>query len=171
MCFPFHTTQNMATSHVVLSYGVLSDARLCLHYWDGCWVGWNSFPPISWWLHQMETFSALLTLCARNSPVNREFPSQRPVTWSFDVFFHLCLNKRLIKQSWGWWFETPSRSLWRRYNDCSAYDVCPREYHNGLQVVSCFRHATPSHYHPDAGSFTDAEHRKHLSGISCRGCV
>ena len=46
-----------------------------------------------------------------------EFPAQRPVTWSFDVFFHLRLNKRLSKQSWGWWFETPSRPLWRQCND------------------------------------------------------
>ena len=45
--------------------------------------------------------------------VTGEFPSQRPVTRSFDVFFHLCLNKRLSKQSSGWWFETPSCSLWR----------------------------------------------------------
>ena len=37
---------------------------------------------------------------------------QRPVTRSFDVFFDLCLNKRFSKQSWGWWFETQSRSLW-----------------------------------------------------------
>ena len=64
------------------------------------------------WRHQMETFSALLALCAGNSPVTGEFPSQRQVTWSFDVFFHLCLNKRVSKQSSGWWFETPSRSLW-----------------------------------------------------------
>ena len=35
-----------------------------------------------------------------------EFPTQRPVTRSFDVFFHLRLNKRLSKQPWGWWFET-----------------------------------------------------------------
>ena len=35
----------------------------------------------------METFSALLALCAGNSPVNVEFPAQRPVTQSFDVFF------------------------------------------------------------------------------------
>ena len=28
-----------------------------------------------------------------------EFPAQRPVTWSFDVFVDLCLNKRLSKQS------------------------------------------------------------------------
>ena len=41
-----------------------------------------------------------------------EFPTQRPVTRSFDVFFDLHLNKRLSKQSWGWWFETPSPSLW-----------------------------------------------------------
>ena len=64
----------------------------------------------------METFSALLDLCAGNSPVTGEFPAQRPVTWSFDVSFDLRLNKRLRKQSWGWWFETPSRSLWYHCN-------------------------------------------------------
>ena len=46
-----------------------------------------------------------------------EFPAQRPVTRSFDVFFDLRPNKRLSKQSWGWWFETPSRSLWCHRND------------------------------------------------------
>ena len=45
-----------------------------------------------------------------------EFPTQRPVTRSFDVFFDLRLNKRLSKQPWGWWFETPSWSLWRQCN-------------------------------------------------------
>ena len=35
-----------------------------------------------------------------------EFPAQRPVTRSFDVFFDLRLNKQLSKQPWGWWFET-----------------------------------------------------------------
>ena len=57
------------------------------------------------------SFSALLALCAGNSPVTGEFPAQRPATWSFDVFFDLHLNKRLSKQSWGWGFETPSRSF------------------------------------------------------------
>ena len=42
--------------------------------------------------------------------------TQRPVTRSFDVFFDLCLDKGLSKQSWGWWFETPSFSSWRRCN-------------------------------------------------------
>ena len=65
----------------------------------------------------MGTFSALLTLCAGNSPGTGEFPAQRPVTWSFDVFFDLRLNKRLSKQCWGWWVETPSRSLWRHSNE------------------------------------------------------
>ena len=55
-------------------------------------------------------------LCAVKSPVTGEFPVQRPVTRSFDVFFDLRVNKRLRKQSWGWWFKTPLRSSWRYYN-------------------------------------------------------
>ena len=64
---------------------------------------------ISWWRHQMETFSALLAICAGNSPVPGEFPTQRPVTRSFDVFFDLRPNKRLSKQWWGWWFLRRNR--------------------------------------------------------------
>ena len=56
-------------------------------------------------------------ICAGNLPVPGEFPLQRPVTRSFDVFFDLRLNKRLSKQSWGWWFETLSCPLWRHCND------------------------------------------------------
>ena len=70
-----------------------------------------------WWHHQMETFSALLAICAGNSPVSGEFPAQRPVTRSFDIFFDLRLNKRLSKQSCGWWFETLSCPLWCRCNE------------------------------------------------------
>ena len=76
-----------------------------------------------WWHHQMETFSALLALCEGKFLVTGEFPSQRPVTQSFDVFFGLCLNKWLSKQWWGWWFETPSHSLWRHYNDVTEGQV------------------------------------------------
>ena len=64
----------------------------------------------------METFSALLAICAGNSPVPGEFPAQRPVTRSFDIFFDLRLNKRLSKQWWCWWFETTSSPLWRHCN-------------------------------------------------------
>ena len=50
-----------------------------------------------------------------------EFPTQRPVTRSFGVFFDPLLNKRLSKQPWGWWFETPSWSLWRQCNVLVIY--------------------------------------------------
>ena len=65
---------------------------------------------------QWETFSALLAICSVISPVSGEFPAQWPVTRSFGVFFDLRLNERLSKQSWGWWFETPSSPLWRHSN-------------------------------------------------------
>ena len=56
---------------------------------------------ITWWRHQMDTFSALLlALCAS---------AQR----SFDVFFDLSLNKSSRRL----WFETPSHRLWRHCND------------------------------------------------------
>ena len=74
----------------------------------------------TWWRHQMETFSALLAICAGNSPFIGEFPAQRSVTRSFDVLFDLRLNKRLSKQSWGWWFETLPRPLWRHSNDLAS---------------------------------------------------
>ena len=93
----------------------------------------------SWWRHQMQKFSALLALCAGNSPATGEFPSRRPVTRSFDVFLDLRLNKRLSKQSKCWWFETPSRSLWRHCNvifESSISDLIgyPRIYQNILFV-------------------------------------
>ena len=75
----------------------------------------------SWWRHQMETFSALLALCAGNSPATGEFPTQRPVTRSFDVFSDLRLNKRSSKQSRGWWFVTRSHPLWRHCTDDGIY--------------------------------------------------
>ena len=52
-------------------------------------------------------------LCGGNPPVTGGFPSQRPVTQSFDVFFDVHLNKQLNKPSRCWWFATPWRSLWR----------------------------------------------------------
>ena len=52
-----------------------------------------------------------------------EFPAQRPVTRSFDVFFDLRLNNRLSKQPWGWWFETPPWWLWRHCNDRETLHV------------------------------------------------
>ena len=78
---------------------------------------------VTWWRHQ--TFSALLAICAGNSPVPGEFPTQRPVTRRFNIFFDLRLNKRLSKQSWGWRFETLSRPLWRHHNESIGYCSAP----------------------------------------------
>ena len=86
----------------------------------------------TWRRHQMEKFSALLALCAGNSPVTAEFPTQRPVKRSCDVFIDLSLNKPLRKQLWGCWFETPSRSLWRHCN--KIHSRCP-----SLAIPACFQ--------------------------------
>ena len=56
-----------------------------------------------------------------------EFPAQRPVTQSFDVFFDLRLNKWLSKP-WGWWFETLSWSLWRHCDDALFCCGCMTSY-------------------------------------------
>ena len=62
-----------------------------------------------------------------------DFPTQRPVTRSFDVFFDLRLNKRLSKQPWGWWFETPPWSLW-----CQCVNINEINYPNSqlIHVIS-----------------------------------
>ena len=70
---------------------------------------------LTWRRHQMETFSALLAICAGDSPVTGEFPEQRLVMRSFDVFFDL--NKRLSKQEWSRWIETPLPPLWRHCSE------------------------------------------------------
>ena len=68
----------------------------------------------------------------------RWIPAQRPVMWSFDVFFDLRPNKRLSKQSWGWWSETPSSSLWRHRNEKDRYNNPSRPRQNSHPF--CRRH-------------------------------
>ena len=108
--------------HNIISFDLMG-VSLCylLNFWQRyclrlhSYIIWCHFRPvyITWWRHEMENFSALLVICAGNSLVPGEFPAQRPVTRSFDVFFDLRPNKRLSKHWWGWWFGTPSRPLWR----------------------------------------------------------
>ena len=78
----------------------------------------------TWWRHQVETFSALLSVCVENSPVPGEFPAQRTVTRNFDVFFDPRPTKLLGKQSWGWWFDTPSRPSRRHRNELLKQKCC-----------------------------------------------
>ena len=101
-------------------YHVIDEMRCFIHWMYGIRLKCKRMAPhtfltFSWWRHPMKTFSALLALCAGNSPATGEFITQRPVTRRFAYFFDLRLNKRLSKQSRGWWFETPSRPLWRRW--------------------------------------------------------
>ena len=102
---------------------------------------WKHFPrywPFVWGIHRSPLNSTHkgqcnVAFCVGNSPVTRDFPSQRPMTRSFDIFFNLRLNKRLSEQLWGWWFETPSRSSWRHYNDGQRCNLKSR-------MIQCSNH-------------------------------
>ena len=115
----------------------------------------------------MKTFSALLAICAGNSPVTGEFPSQRPVTQSFDVFFDLRQNKQLSKQSWCWWFETQlRRQLWRHCNVKTGRPVAkskdsriqgfywPLIGHRPVQAYFTYDTISPTWRTHDTGCFT-----------------
>ena len=104
----------------VLSY------RSCYLIWvhDGV-IKWKHFP--RYWSF----------VCVGNSLVTGEFPSQRPVTRSFNIFFDLTLNKRLSKQSIRPWFETPSGSLWRHCNVFMTYSNCLETYCTYMSVCFC----------------------------------
>ena len=79
----------------------------------------------------------IFRLCVGNSPVTGEFPSQRPVMWNFDVFFHLRLNKQLSKQSWGWWFEMLSCPLWRLCNANLKLQKCWKAWDSSSEFTNC----------------------------------
>ena len=86
-----------------------------------------------------------------NSPVTGEFPSQSPAMWSFDVSFDLCLNKQLNKQSWAWWFDTPSRPLWSHCNVPVEFALTWMplkliDFKSALFRVMAWCHQTSSHY-------------------------
>ena len=68
-----------------------------------------------------------------------EFPSQRPVTRSFDVFFDQRMYKSLSKQPWGRWFETPSWSLWRHCNQYTKnYNINkPKQNKTAFNFMGC----------------------------------
>ena len=89
---------------------------MCVQIAIWIWGEMSIIGGCSWWRHQMKAFSVLLVICAGNSPVTSKLPAQRPVMRSFDLYFDLRRNEWLSKQWWGWWFETPSRPLWRHGN-------------------------------------------------------
>ena len=106
----------------------------------------DSYSPFhTWWRHQMETFSALLALCQWNPPVTGEFPSQRPVTRSFDVFFDLHLKKRLNKH-----WATDSRRHRANFDVTVIQTYSPTQFnfvkvdqHTGVRLVVNLRYQKP----------------------------
>ena len=113
--------------------------------------------------------SALLAICVGNSPVPGEFPAQRPVTRSFDVFFDMRLNKRLSKQSWGWWFETLSRhyDVTVMISEILLDGARPITDHHYDDVTE--RHVVPNHRSFDClfNSLCGATSKKHQSPHYC----
>ena len=95
-----------------------------------------------WWRHQMETFSALLALCAGNSPVPVNSPHKGQWRGTF-MFPLICtLDKRLSKQSWGRWFETLSRPLWRHWNEKQFCGTAPDTARLGMSTFTQNSEAT-----------------------------
>ena len=76
---------------------------------------------LAWWRQQMETFSALLAPCVRviqRSPVNSPTEATDVELWCFLSF---APEQTAEKQSRRWWFETPSRSIWRHCDGVSEF--------------------------------------------------
>ena len=82
----------MKTASATTATAILMNMDISHEIWTYSQVATTRLIPVSWWRHEMETLSALLAICAGNSPASSEFPTQRPVTRSFDVFFDMCLN-------------------------------------------------------------------------------
>ena len=145
---PFHTLVKLTTSPILflgVSCATQMDGRtinsvripnkICLSPLDI--VQYNDMRRwqddyIPWWRHPLETFYVLLALGAGNWLVTAEFPAQRPVTRGFHVFFDLCLNKRVSKQSWGWCFQAPSRPL-RRH--CNVSYILADILHHAIVII------------------------------------
>ena len=116
MIFGHNTTicfQEIMIENVVCKLSaILLRPSLCLYHDDV--IKWKHFPrywPFVWGIHQ--------------SPVNSPPKDQWRGALMFS-FFDLGLNKHLSKQWWGWWFETPSHSLWRHCNVEAGLPECSR---------------------------------------------
>ena len=107
-----------------------------------CVVFKRSGEVISWWRHQMEKFSALLALCAGNSPVPVTSPHKGQ--WRGALMISLICAWITVEytQSLGWWFETPYWPLWRYCNvKMSLYQYTNTD---GKMVSRCFMVASLS---------------------------
>ena len=99
-----------------------------------------------------------------------EFTGHRwiPRTKASDVFFDLRLNERLSKQSWGWWFETPSRPLWRHSNAYATYMPLGLQFTNVRSMARCVQN--PSRAFKSIISMSMSVLRNH-QGQFCVSCT
>ena len=106
----------------------------------------------TWWRHQMKTFPRYCSSVREihRSPV--EFPSQEPVTWSFEFFFDLRFSKQLSKQSRRRWCGTPSRSLWWH---CNAGKDSPKHTSIALFAVIIFTNRVDFISHEKSPCYSD----------------
>ena len=136
LCIKFHRIHRMViclgwgpkeSTNIIQRGPVTISVRTIFHSWQirKFYAEYDSHVPLpivvqnskTWGRHQMETFSALLALCAGNPPVIDGFPHKGQWRKAFDVFF-IC--------AWtNGWANTraPSRSLWRHCNEFSWNEV------------------------------------------------
>ena len=117
------TSLNMRIMADHVTYSFLAFMKSIFHFCLGCYCGGYS-------QNGRSNLSSFFMMTSSNGNIFHvtghlcgEFTTQRPVTWSFDVSFDLRLNKRLSKQSWSWWFETPSHPLWHHCNVISLWNL------------------------------------------------
>ena len=126
--------QPLSSSFEVLSNFLIQQTRYRIQYISG-----DSFPrktdhdDVIKWKHFPRYWPLVRGI--DRWPVNS--PHKRPVTRSFDVFFYLRPNKRLSKQSWGWWFQTLSCSLWRHCNGWFSTEFKALIFYNDAIKHSC----------------------------------
>ena len=113
-CLQFHSDHTIVMTQYMLPQYLM---RFILRQWQ--------LISCARWRHQKGILSALLAFGEGNPLVTGGFPSQRPVTRSFDILFDLLLNKRLSKQSGSRLFETPSGSLWNHSNGSTGFFCRP----------------------------------------------
>ena len=94
-CISMYFFQHNFTTTTTFSPHPWKEHRVMTEFETLCWI-------LPRWRHQTEIFSALLAICAGNSPVIGEFPVQRPVARSFDVFL-ICsgINSRVNNRDTG----------------------------------------------------------------------
>ena len=101
----------------------------------------------TWWVIKWKRFPRYWPFVRgiHRSPVNS--PHTKASDAEFDVSFDLHLNKRLNKQSWGWWFETSSahcdvivlmkwHEIQRNHLPREWFTGCSVHTHKGLDAVT-----------------------------------